>query len=315
MSAGETVFVSYSHKDKRLFDEFRTMLAPAVRNGTLDIWSDARIEAGQRWKEEIDANLATASVAVLLVSPSFLASDFIAKHELPPLLQRAEDEGLVVFWIYLTSCLYEQTEIKGYQAAHDISRPLDALPKAARQALWSEICAKLVRVGRCSANSAVPASSGIPLRPTGTIKQKEKTVREPPTFSPTGPTQTAEVPAYEQHWLFWDKDCGFCKTWAEFFDSRNTRGLFRLVPYQDAPYPPMTPELREECKEAVHVVLRDGSILRGGAACLFALREVGYNIPEALTRSPLNLMTEGAYKLVARNRKLFSKFFTPKLFG
>lgn len=280
MSTGEAVFVSYSHKDKRLFDEFRTMLAPALRNGTLDLWSDVRIEAGRRWKEEIDAKLAAASVAVLLVSPSFLASDFIAKHELPPLLRRAQDEGLAVFWIYLSSCLYEQTEIKGYQAAHDVSRPLDALPKAARQALWSEICAKLVRVGRCSANSPVPA------RPT-----------------------------YEQHWLFWDRDCGFCRTWAEFFDSRNTRGLFRLVPYQDAPSPPMTPELREECKEAVHVVLRDGSILRGGAACLFALREVGYKIPEALTRSPLNLMTEGVYKLVARNRKLFSKFFTPKLFG
>jgi nucleoside phosphorylase len=144
----DKVFVSYSHKDKKLFDEFKTMLAPAIRDGIVDLWDDTEIKPGAKWKNEIQAALGSAKVAVLLVSQQFLASDFIAKHELPPLLKAVQDEGVTVFWIYLSSCLYEQTEIATYQAAHDVSKPLDRLDKPHRQAVLSEICAKLVQLQR-----------------------------------------------------------------------------------------------------------------------------------------------------------------------
>jgi hypothetical protein len=142
----EKVFVSYSHKDKKLFGEFQTMLAPAIRRGKVDIWDDTKIVPGAKWKEEILAALRTAKIAVLLVSSNFLASEFIAKHELPPLLETAQNQGARIFWIYLSACLYEQTEIADYQAAHDTSRPLDSFSKSQRQALLSEICAKLIRL-------------------------------------------------------------------------------------------------------------------------------------------------------------------------
>lgn len=142
----DKVFVSYSHKDKKLFEEFKTMLAPAIRDGVVDVWDDKRIAPGAQWREEIKAALDSAKVAVLLVSQHFLASDFIAKHELPPLLKAAKHEGTVIFWIYLSPCLYRRTEIAGYQAAHDVAKPLDALPKAKRQAVLSEVCVKLLQI-------------------------------------------------------------------------------------------------------------------------------------------------------------------------
>ena len=142
----DKVFVSYSHWDKKLFGEFKTMLAPAIGRGVVDLWDDTQIIPGARWREEIQTALDSARIAVLLVSQNFLASDFIAKNELPPLLKAAEQEGATIFWVYLSSCLYEQTEIAGYQAAHDVSKPLDQLTKPKRQAVLSELCARLVRL-------------------------------------------------------------------------------------------------------------------------------------------------------------------------
>ncbi|HEV7484361.1 MAG TPA: toll/interleukin-1 receptor domain-containing protein [Thermoanaerobaculia bacterium] len=144
----DKIFISYSHKDKKLFEEFETMLAPAIRKGSVDIWNDQKIAPGSKWKDEIGAALSSASVAVLLVSQHFLASQFIAKHELPQLLAAAEKKGVRIFWIYLSSALYEQTEIADYQAAHDVSKPLDRFDKPHRQAVISEICAKLIRVAK-----------------------------------------------------------------------------------------------------------------------------------------------------------------------
>jgi CheY-like chemotaxis protein len=44
--------------------------------------------------------------------------------------------------------LFEQTEIASYQSAHDVSRPLDCLSKSRRQAVLSEVCAKLLRTAQ-----------------------------------------------------------------------------------------------------------------------------------------------------------------------
>jgi len=98
----------------------------------LTCWSDADITVGSDWRREIERALERTKVALLLVSPSFLSSDFISNHELPHLLKAALSAELRVFWIPLSHSLYQHTEINAYQAAHDPAHPLESLRKAQR---------------------------------------------------------------------------------------------------------------------------------------------------------------------------------------
>jgi O-acetyl-ADP-ribose deacetylase (regulator of RNase III) len=139
----ERIFVSYSHKDRVWEERLEKMLKPLVRNNSIVVWADRQIKPGSRWREEIQKALSMTKVAVLLVSPEFLASDFIANEELPPLLSAAEADGVTVMWACISSCLYEETPIEAYQAAHDISKPLDTLTGAERNNALANICREI----------------------------------------------------------------------------------------------------------------------------------------------------------------------------
>src|SRR6187455_1505224 len=90
------VFISYCHADAGWLDRVKVHLRPLARRTALDIWEDSRISPGQEWREEIAKALARARVAILIVSADFLASEFVVSNELPPLLHRAAQGGLLV---------------------------------------------------------------------------------------------------------------------------------------------------------------------------------------------------------------------------
>lgn len=140
------VFISYSHKDRKWLEYLLKMLKPGLRNRAAEplIWDDTNIASGDKWREQIIDALASAKVAILLVSSDFLASDFISKHELPPILEAARKEGLRILWIYINECLYEETDIEAYQAVYDTSKPLDSLKLSARNKALKGICKKIL---------------------------------------------------------------------------------------------------------------------------------------------------------------------------
>jgi internalin A len=139
----DLVFISYSHKDIKWRDELQKHLKPYLRGGSIVSWSDQQIDPGSEWFKEIHSALTNSKVAVLLVSPDFIASDFIHEHELGPLLKEAEQGGVKILWVPVRESAYKQTPLKKYQAVLDASKPLAGMTKAKRDPAWVKICEKI----------------------------------------------------------------------------------------------------------------------------------------------------------------------------
>lgn len=102
------IFVSYSHKDSREKAKLLTQLGVLEHAGLIDVWSDSRIEAGDEWQQAIEQAMAAAKVAILLVTANFLTSPFIRREEIPTLLKRRKDEGLIIFPVIAKDCAWKK---------------------------------------------------------------------------------------------------------------------------------------------------------------------------------------------------------------
>jgi hypothetical protein len=183
----DLVFVSYSHQDKQWLERLRVFLKPFERQG-LRVWADPNIQPGDRWGPEIESALQRACVAVLLVSPDFIASDFIHDKELPPLMEAAAQGQATLVCVPVSASAFEVSGLGEYQWARDPKKPLDGLRKAQRNRALVKIsyaiekassrCEKApaqapaVRVRELSLVSAIPpagaplaALRGVPAQP------------------------------------------------------------------------------------------------------------------------------------------------------
>ncbi|MDS4031745.1 MAG: SUMF1/EgtB/PvdO family nonheme iron enzyme [Candidatus Contendobacter sp.] len=158
----DQVFISYSHKDSKWLERLQIHLTPLQRGGAIKPWADTAIKPGQLWKEEIEKALARAKVAVLLVSPDFLASRFIHENELPPLLEANKKEGLTILWVPVEPCHYAPTVIAQYQAAHDPARPLSDMSRAKRNKALVEIVKNIEAVAPPLSSASSPAPTTPP---------------------------------------------------------------------------------------------------------------------------------------------------------
>lgn len=85
-----TAFLSYSRRDLRYLKRLEVQLETFRQQGLLDPWHDRCFIPGDAWEPLLLHKLATSDLILLLVSPDFLASDFIYRVELQTAFKRHE---------------------------------------------------------------------------------------------------------------------------------------------------------------------------------------------------------------------------------
>lgn len=160
----ENIFISYCREDGRWLQKFREMLEPVLRKEQFAIWDDTKITPGTRWRQEIENAIASSKVALLLVSPHFLASKFIMDYELP-LLFEAREDGLTLLWVAVSHCMYQYTKLGKDQALYDPAMALDSIPSKKINQIMVHICRHITDA---MANSSQSGGQG----PQGSMPHK-----------------------------------------------------------------------------------------------------------------------------------------------
>jgi hypothetical protein len=134
------VFVCYSHEDQKWFlKDLLKHLKPFMQKYQVEIWYDQNIQPGEEWHQEIMRAIQTASVAVLIVSANFFASDFIEQHELPLLLTAAEQKKVRIVPVLLSACDYKDSCLEKFQLVNDPLQPLNCLPEGEQDKVWLKV--------------------------------------------------------------------------------------------------------------------------------------------------------------------------------
>lgn len=91
------IFLSYSHEDEELMNFVRTHLMIFDRQGLIRKWWDRKLLGGQHIDGTLTAQLASSDIILLLVSASFLASDYCYDTEMKQaMVQHASGRSVVV---------------------------------------------------------------------------------------------------------------------------------------------------------------------------------------------------------------------------
>jgi hypothetical protein len=118
------VFFSYSHRDEKLRDQLEEHLANLKRQGVISGWHDRKIGAGKEWAGEIDEHLNSAQVVLLLVSSSFVASDYCHDVEIKRALERHEKGEARVIPVILRPADWHGADFGKLQALPRDARPV-----------------------------------------------------------------------------------------------------------------------------------------------------------------------------------------------
>ncbi|MEH2252023.1 GUN4 domain-containing protein [Nostoc sp.] len=118
------LFFSYSHKDEALRDELAKHLTILEWQGVISSWHDRRILPGEEWDYQINDNLNTADIILLLISSDFLFSKYCWDVEIKKAIERHHAGKACVIPVILRSVDWSGAPFAKLQALPKNAEPV-----------------------------------------------------------------------------------------------------------------------------------------------------------------------------------------------
>jgi hypothetical protein len=110
------MFCSYAHEDRQHLDQLLEHIKVLQHAGILDPWTDGSIQAGEEWASKISDNLEQSDIILLLVSSSFIASEYCYKIEMERAIELHEQGHAATIPIIVRPCYWQVTPFRKLQA-------------------------------------------------------------------------------------------------------------------------------------------------------------------------------------------------------
>jgi formylglycine-generating enzyme required for sulfatase activity len=188
------IFISYSHDDAEWLQKMEIHLKPLAFQNSLSTWTDRRIGIGEDWYKEIKQAIREADVCILLISASFLASDFVHNHELPDILAGAKERNTLIVNVFVSHCLIDiHTELSKLQGIPAPDNPLEGMGKAEQNRVLTSLAGKIkehieTKVVASSAEEAVATAKPPESAPQPSLSKVDTTAQIEITSEPAGAT-------------------------------------------------------------------------------------------------------------------------------
>lgn len=141
------LFISYSSKNAEFIKRFVTHLEVLKSSGLIEPWYDRMIESGTKWDDTIRNEMKNSDVVIFLLSPDFLATEYIMKTELPLAIEQMGDDHSKFYFIELQPCGWKRTEISRFQQTDDKNiqeKNIISIRRPDNDAAWNRVIDDLV---------------------------------------------------------------------------------------------------------------------------------------------------------------------------
>jgi len=138
------VFLSYAHADEHLQKALANHLSTMRRSGLIDVWHDREIPAGEEFDPIIADELDRADLILLLISASFLASDYCSSIELIAAMKRHQEGSARVLPIILRPCDWQTSPVGKLLVAPTDGKPVTSW--RSRDEAFSDVVEKIRRI-------------------------------------------------------------------------------------------------------------------------------------------------------------------------
>jgi TPR repeat protein len=141
------VFVSYAREDTKWLDrDYRFNLIPflmeSLKRQNVVFWFDKDLRPGDEFRTHIEAQIDQAQIALLVVSQAFLNSEFIERHEMSRIVDRAKLGQMIIVPVLVEPCDWSEYPILADRQM--VPGPMPLIDYTESDPKWAKVKAEIL---------------------------------------------------------------------------------------------------------------------------------------------------------------------------